>query len=148
VISIADFRATVTAGVMERPNFAVFAAYHCNGIVTDLQSEILPRFGDLEGVAGENPVLVPDLLKILALNAFIAVESARQRVPGFTLCNQVKNAFFIVHCYPPIGDMVLSLYVPGQTSQTTFAVGNSCVGVIDEHVARVPKPGEKSVPGR
>ncbi|MCY1554875.1 hypothetical protein D9M68_914860 [compost metagenome] len=93
----ADLGAAMPAGVVKGAHLAVAAAYHDHRIVADLQGQVLAGLLQLEGVPGENPFLVPDLLQILAINLGIAVQRRRQGMARLALADQFRDLCFVIH---------------------------------------------------
>ncbi|MDT4866033.1 hypothetical protein FQZ97_1008690 [compost metagenome] len=83
-----DLGAPMPAGIVERPHLAIATAHHRNRIVADLQGQVLAGLLQFECVPGEDPLLVPDLFKILAIDFGVAVNRARQGMTLFALANQ------------------------------------------------------------
>jgi hypothetical protein len=85
----AGFRAhlgtAMTAGVVEGPNLFVCATDDRDGVVADLQRQVLTRLLQLKCVPCEDPAFVPDLFQILSVNVWIAIKGTWQRVVRFAL---------------------------------------------------------------
>jgi hypothetical protein len=89
----------MAAGVVEGTHLAVAAAHHRHRVVADLQRQVLARLLQLEGMASEDPLAVPDLLEILAVHVGVAVGQTRQAMALLALTDQVQYGGFLVHCY-------------------------------------------------
>ncbi|MCY1247258.1 hypothetical protein D9M72_605730 [compost metagenome] len=87
------------AGVVKGAHLAVAAAYHRDGVVADLQGEVLAGLFQLEGMAGEDPFPVPDLLQVLAVDFRRAIHRPGKRMALFALVDEVYHSNFVVHCY-------------------------------------------------
>jgi hypothetical protein len=97
----AHLGAAMATGVVERPYLAILAAHDGHRVITNLQGEILASLGNLEGMPGEHPILVPDLREILPIDLRIEIELTRQHMARFALLDQANHGFIAVHYYPP-----------------------------------------------
>ncbi|MNM57322.1 hypothetical protein D3C81_685200 [compost metagenome] len=91
----------VATGIVERAHFAVLATHDSHRVVANLQGEILAGLGNLECMAGEDPVLVPDMLKVLAINFRVQIQFPGQYMPRLALFDQANDGFIAIHYYPP-----------------------------------------------
>ncbi|MCY1497235.1 hypothetical protein D9M68_311950 [compost metagenome] len=95
----AHLGAAMPAGIVECTDLAIPAAHHGDRVVADLQGQVLAGLLQLEGMAGEDPLPVPDSFEVLAIYLGVAVGGARQCVALLALANQVQYGGSVVHCH-------------------------------------------------
>ncbi|MNJ50108.1 hypothetical protein D3C77_453700 [compost metagenome] len=98
---LTHFGTSVATGIVECAHFAVLATHNGHRVIANLQGEILAGLGNLERMAGEDPVLVPDLLQVLAVNFRVQIQLSGQYMPWFALLDQANDGFIAIHYYPP-----------------------------------------------
>ncbi|MNC79128.1 hypothetical protein D3C75_1315210 [compost metagenome] len=74
---------------MERSNIAILSSYHGYWVIADLQCQILPRLFQLESVTRKDPLTMPNLLEVLAINIRIHIHSTGKSVLWFALLDEV-----------------------------------------------------------
>src|SRR6266542_3563503 len=87
-------RTTMAADVVETAYDTVFAPDDNEGVSVDLQRKIIARPQSLATMPGKEPAATPDPIQIGAINNFIRVKLARQRMarlmPGEQRIDQVR----------------------------------------------------------
>ena len=80
---VADAEAAVAAGVVVRVDLSVLVAGDDQRVLAELDGEIVAGVRNLAIVAGEDPVLVEEVIAFELKEILVAVEIARQSVTGF-----------------------------------------------------------------
>lgn len=79
-VADAQARTAVAADVVEGMHLTFGTAYHDDRVLADLQGDVVALGRDLANHAGDQPLLVEDLLHVDLEQALVAVERLRQRV--------------------------------------------------------------------
>lgn len=70
----------MATGIMKGADFAIITPNNHDRIVTDLQGDVFTGLFNLDGMARENPFLMPNMLQILTVDFIIPIQVPRQRM--------------------------------------------------------------------